>query len=110
MSGMRLVAGALRAFGEQLRQAVGEFGEPVQSRSAAGNTKAVAPTPERSLDGMELGPPLDAFTVEFRGLSATESSGPTRTVRVGSAKRSTAGPWVARAQAQPARRGRQGLG
>ncbi|KMS77356.1 hypothetical protein ACM01_01680 [Streptomyces viridochromogenes] len=25
-------------------------------------------TPERSLDGMELGPPLDASAVEFRGL------------------------------------------
>src|SRR5688572_13227184 len=59
---------ALLAFGEQLRQAVGEFGEPVQPWSAAGDTKTVAAAPERSLDGMELGPPLDAFTVKFRSL------------------------------------------
>jgi hypothetical protein len=59
---------ALRAFGEQLSQAVGEFGEPVQPWSAAGDTKTVAASPERSQDGMELGPTLDAFTVEFRGL------------------------------------------
>src|SRR5690606_3462683 len=58
---------ALRAFGEQLRQAVGEFGEPVQLWSTAGDTKAVAAAPEGSLDGMELGPPLNAFTVDLRG-------------------------------------------
>lgn len=59
---------ALRAVSEQLRQSVGEFGEPVPSWSTAGDTKPVAAAPERSLDGMELGPPLHAFTIEFRGL------------------------------------------
>ncbi|MFC0636928.1 hypothetical protein [Streptomyces griseoluteus] len=47
---------------------VGEFGEPVQPWSTAGDTKTVAAPPERSLDGMKLSLPLDTFTVEFRGL------------------------------------------
>jgi hypothetical protein len=55
-------------FREQLRQAVRECGEPVQSWSAAGNTESVVTAPERSLDGMELGPTLDAFAIELRGL------------------------------------------
>lgn len=55
-------------FGEQLRQVVGELGEPVQLRPAAGDMKPVAAAPERRLHGMELGPSLDAFTVEFGSL------------------------------------------
>jgi hypothetical protein len=58
---------ALRAFDEQLSQAVSEFGAPVQSRTAAGHAGAVATTPERRPDGMELGPSPDTLAIEFRG-------------------------------------------
>jgi hypothetical protein len=58
----------LPVLGEQLRQAVCEFGQPVQSRPVAGDAESVAATPECGLNGMELSPTLSAFAVEIRGL------------------------------------------
>jgi hypothetical protein len=66
----------MSGFREQLRQTVRECGEPFQSRPAAGDTESVAAAPESSLDGMELGPTPDTFTIEFRSLGEDVQGAP----------------------------------
>ena len=61
-------AAALGAGRQRLGQAVCEQDERVQSRSSASTPESVAAAPEGSLDGVELGPSLDTFAIEFRGL------------------------------------------